>query len=310
MRRPNIRRVRNSIFLIWAVSSDGQSHRNVVYISTNSIGGICMSIKKVVCEVCGREVSKSNIARHLTAHSIGHHYDGKEKVEVVECHFCGKVCASPSGRGVHETYCKSNPNRKIPSSHLTDSIKGKPAWNRGLNKYNNESMRKISEKCKLNIAMNGSIGTFGLTGSSNIMNNPEVKQKHMDSMKKFYSTTPPKSCGRGHHGYYCGIWFDSTWELAYYLYCKLHNVAIVRNTTPFKYQLNGEIHSYYPDFYLLDDDIYVEIKGYEDDKAKEKFHQFNGNLLIYRAEEMSPILSEIHEIYGEDLTRLYETIQP
>ena len=59
---------------------------------------------------------------------------------------------------------------------------------------------------------------------------------------------------------YYGVFFDSSWELAIWIYCIDHNIPIIRNPISFKYNgPDGEIHSYEPDFSI--DGKLVEIKG-------------------------------------------------
>lgn len=61
--------------------------------------------------------------------------------------------------------------------------------------------------------------------------------------------------------YYDGTNFDSSWELAYYIWLKDHNIqfSFHRSLTYFEYEYACKIHRYYPDF-ILDDKI-VEIKS-------------------------------------------------
>jgi predicted nucleic acid-binding Zn ribbon protein len=68
--------------------------------------------------------------------------------------------------------------------------------------------------------------------------------------------------GRGKNGHYDGQFFNSTWELAFWIYCKDHGKEIRRSREKFLYQ-NPETHThhnFYPDFRV--DGKLVEIKGY------------------------------------------------
>lgn len=73
------------------------------------------------------------------------------------------------------------------------------------------------------------------------MHNPEVIQK---SRKKYL---------------FDNICFDSSWELALYIYAKDHNEDIERCPCAFQYIYNDKIHYYYPDFRYKGN--LVEIKG-------------------------------------------------
>lgn len=66
--------------------------------------------------------------------------------------------------------------------------------------------------------------------------------------------------GRCHYGTYKGFHCDSSYELAFVVYCLEHNIDIVRNKTGFKYQYNNQEHLYYPDFIVNNE--YIEIKNY------------------------------------------------
>lgn len=64
--------------------------------------------------------------------------------------------------------------------------------------------------------------------------------------------------GRCHYGTYKGFHCDSSYELAFVVYCLEHNIDIVRNKTGFKYEYNNQEHFYYPDFIVNNE--YIEIK--------------------------------------------------
>ena len=114
-------------------------------------------------------------------------------------------------------------------------------------------------------------------------------------------------CGKGKRGYYKGFYCQSSWELAYVIFQLDHNVAITRNKCRFGYVLDGVERSYFPDFYLIDSDTYVEVKGYYDRKTKEKEKQFpiDKKLIVLTEKEMKPILEYVINKYGKDFTRLY-----
>lgn len=49
---------------------------------------------------------------------------------------------------------------------------------------------------------------------------------------------------------YDNLYFDSSWELAFYLYCKEKNIKIIREPQSFEYYFDNEKYKYYPDFKL------------------------------------------------------------
>jgi len=112
----------------------------------------------------------------------------------------------------------------------------------------------------------------------------------------------PRS-GRGKKGWYKGFWCDSSWELAYVIYCLDHNLSIVRNTTKRQYLWNGQVKNYYPDF-LVENKL-TEIKGYSSPQWEAKLRDNPDVKVLYR-DDMLPILRYIINKYGKDYTNLYE----
>lgn len=101
-----------------------------------------------------------------------------------------------------------------------------------------------------------------------------------------------KGSGKGKKGYYKGIWCDSTYELAYLIYCLDHNIDIKRCNEVFEYELNGEKHTYHPDFVV--EGIITEIKGYD-----------RGDVSI---KEMSIGDKEYKLLYGNDLMLCFDYV--
>ena len=52
------------------------------------------------------------------------------------------------------------------------------------------------------------------------------------------------------------------------------------------YEFDNKKSRYIPDFYLIDEDLYVEIKGYETDKDRAKWLYFPYKLLVLKAREL------------------------
>lgn len=70
---------------------------------------------------------------------------------------------------------------------------------------------------------------------------------------------------------YKNMKFDSSWELAFFIYCEDHNIPIKREPFYINYfDLEGNTHRYYPDFIINYNEI-IEIKGshlYNEGKLK------------------------------------------
>jgi hypothetical protein len=64
--------------------------------------------------------------------------------------------------------------------------------------------------------------------------------------------------------------FDSSWELAYYLWLKYNNIQFEYHSDKLEFSVNNETHYYFPDFKI--NDMYIEIKG---DHFFENGHMIN-----------------------------------
>ena len=62
--------------------------------------------------------------------------------------------------------------------------------------------------------------------------------------------------------------------MAYAKYLDENKIKWIRNKDIFSYSFDGKERKYKPDFYLIDEDVYVEIKGYKTDKDTAKWLQF------------------------------------
>lgn len=113
-----------------------------------------------------------------------------------------------------------------------------------------------------------------------------------------------KGSGQGIKGWYKGLWCDSSWELAFVIYHLDKGDKIERNQNFFKYKYLEKNYKYYPDFILNGE--YAEVKGYENEKAKEKKKQFPYKLQMIYAKEMKPILNYVYKKYGKNFIKLYE----
>ena len=115
-------------------------------------------------------------------------------------------------------------------------------------------------------------------------------------------------CGKGKRGWYKGYYCQSSWELAFVIYCLDFGINLIRNIDGFKYLWNGCERTYFPDFYLTDEDTYIEIKGYYNLRSKEKINQFPADkkIKVYCKKEMKSILQYVINKYGKNYTDLYE----
>lgn len=113
------------------------------------------------------------------------------------------------------------------------------------------------------------------------------------------------------YGTYKGIHCDSSWELAFVMYCLDNDITFSRNTTEhFPYYFNNELHEFYPDFVI--GDTYIEIKNYHSDLTNAKVEQFprNKKLVVFYYRDMKHYINYVVNKYGKDFIKLYDRTMP
>jgi hypothetical protein len=97
--------------------------------------------------------------------------------------------------------------------------------------------------------------------------------------------------GSGLKGYYEGFLYQSSWELAWIVFHLDHKIPFRRCTEFFEYEYKGKKSKYYPDFYLENEQIYVEVKGYMCEKTEAKIKSVSSPIIVLMENEMKQFLS-------------------
>jgi hypothetical protein len=127
-----------------------------------------------------------------------------------------------------------------------------------------------------------------------------------DINKKFKKKAPGgyrEGAGIGISGWYRGFYCDSSWELAYVIYCLDNNISIVRNTKPRTYLWKGIVKKYFPDFIV--NGVLTEIKGYKTDQWAAKL-KYNPDIQTLYKEDLKKVFEFVVAKYGKDFISLYE----
>lgn len=87
-----------------------------------------------------------------------------------------------------------------------------------------------------------------------------------------YGKQSPKGSGRCQWYYYNGKTYQGTWEFKVGLWFEQQNKKFYchDNVKQFKYELNNTDKTYCPDFYLPDENVFIEVKGYFTKEDKQK----------------------------------------
>lgn len=203
--------------------------------------------------------------------------------------FCNKQCATVYGN-IHRAP-RSEESRKKTSISVKNSIKCQIAAERS---------RKIYQ-CKY---CNKDFSVFDIRNiRGRTYCSKECKHKYLSEHTGGYR----EGSGRGKQGWYKGIHCDSSWELAFLVYYKDHNLNIERCTEKRSYIWNNEVHSYYPDF--ITDAGIIEIKGFSTDQWKSKENQ-NPDVKVLYKDDIKPYLDYAINTYGIDFIKLYDGYNP
>lgn len=219
-------------------------------------------MKKTECPICGKLITNNNIEKHIKSHETHPEYQAKQSNGIhvyhldhtdLFCKFCGKECKNLNSLRNHERLCTQNPNRQIIKTIYREGFNnpGRTAWNKGLNKYNNESVANQAKSLKEHYTITD--GTF------------KGKRHTNESRIKISLANAGNTKGnRSKKGYYKGIYCGSSYELVYVIYNLDHNISFKRCDKYYEYEYKGLTHLYFPDFELSDGTI-IEIKGYHTD---------------------------------------------
>jgi len=276
--------------------------------------------KMYKCKICGKIFKKQQLyASHMWS-IHGGEQEKKEaskkiskksllqRIKVIKyCEKCGKpfeVERTVNKNGIQNIRKKEKRfcSRSCANSHIQTEKQNKIRSEK-LKRLNSVSFKKI--KCKI-CGKEIKLNKYGYCKNC-LTKSDEYKQIMSKALKGKTGGYNEGTTTQYKQGRYKGIWCNSSWELAFILYCEDNNINFERNIKRFPYVFNNEKHNYIPDF-LINDRLYIEIKGrvYNVEKDRAKYEYFPKHLKIYhRKEFMNTILKEIQNNYGKDFIKLY-----
>jgi hypothetical protein len=96
-------------------------------------------------------------------------------------------------------------------------------------------------------------------------------------------------CGRTKIQEYNGKKLNGSWELIVAKWLDKYKIKWINEFSfGFEYLWQGNIHTYFPDFYLPEKDIYIEVKGYQRERDLAKWSSVN-NLIVLKKKEIELI---------------------
>ena len=293
-----------------------------------------MENKIYVCKFCGKKFnSKQKLGGHIIWCKENPNRSGKSnfksnikngvrEIDIPSvdlfCQYCGKQCKSLNSLRQHEIRCKENPNKVGKKNGkggggfigYNEKIKNGEidVWNKGLKKETDERVKKnaesISNSYKLGIIK---VWCEGLTKDTDDRIKNTSDKISSTIMSKVKIDAWHNSFGKSKIITYNGVDFHGSWEVEFAKYLDNNNICWERNIHKFEYYFENKIHYYTPDFYLLNSDVYVEIKGYPTERDFCKWNCFpeNKKLNIYFGDELFDmgIISNYRNVYNNVLSK-------
>lgn len=266
------------------------------------------------CTYCNEKfTNKQQYMGHISCCDKNPNYDYDKKITQLEnarknikhtnnkkcddfvCQFCEKHISNKGSLVAHEKTCKLNPDRieDWRKNNLGDYSKFGHIGSNQFIKSDKLGLPKpeVSQETRDKLRE--------ITTQRNLIywSTEENKKKHskiMSDVVKMYPDSYSSSNvnGRVKKVDYKGIKLDSSWEYIVAETLDYNSIKWVRPTVGFEYNWNNSTHLYFPDFYLPEYDLYIEVKGYEREKDRKKYTSVC-NLILIKQDEIKNIKQDI-----------------
>lgn len=196
------------------------------------------------------------------------------------CKYCGKE-TKPLGFSSHQRLCPSNP-QVTKENHPSYGKRGTPnQYTKGA-KMGEETKKKISKAFKGKNLSEEHKNKIKESMVLAVKNNPlSYSSSNVSGRVKIYE-----------HG---GFKLKGKWELDVAKWLDSQSIRWTNLIDPFEYFWEGSFHQYFPDFYLLDLDLYIEVKGFQTSRDLEKWKVVK-NLVVFKRKEIDDIRKGLYRL--------------
>ena len=252
--------------------------------------------------------------------SLKDYYNDKHKYIKFKCIRCGKIeikrdvsieklselvcgpCLRKEGTfKAHGSYTWNNPNKRKATCVEKYGVDNPAKLDKNKQILRDRANTDFYEKRQEKIRQT----CLNKYGVDNVAKSEISKQHARETCMKKYGVSHPMKTPEGFKKvawkniFYDNEYFDSSWELAYWIWCKNHKLSIARNHQGFLLS-NGSY--FYPDF-IVDGNL-VEIKGdhlkkIESFKYKLDFCKKN-NIKILSYNDLLPIFKEVYQFMKDN----------
>jgi hypothetical protein len=211
----------------------------------------------------------------------------------MECKYCKKFCKNDNSLQNHQRLCKLNPNKQtIKSNFILYNEKVKTGGVIKNNKNQHVKAKLEGRKVIVNDETRKKISK----SNKGKKWNEEKKYKHKEIMKNVVLKNPESYSASNVSGRtptieYNGFKLKGSWELEVAKWLDRNNIEWTNKIKPFEYKWENSTHLYFPDFYLIKYDKYIEVKGFERARDKCKWDVVK-DLIIIKKDEIKKIKND------------------
>lgn len=241
--------------------------------------------------------------------------DTSEKLVVWQCISCNCIVNKKYRSALKTNLCLNCSNKINANTNKDKKIKKLIEWHKNNKhplegKKRSECVRKaiskaktgshISEETKKKLSLKNSGSGNPFYGKKH---SQESIMKMVESSKK--TVKRGKDCnfyGKCYHGkgsyYICKndtkIWMRSSWEIKFAKYLDDNNINWLFEPIAFPIIYNNINGTYRPDFYIIEEHLYIEIKGWWRGDSESKYNAFkeqysNLNIEVYDKEKLKKL---------------------
>lgn len=214
-------------------------------------------------------------------------------------HGCGNLGRYQSTRGI--ILCELSANR-CPAIRAKNSAGLKRSYANGTKQVtltNRVWAKGLTKETDSRIAARSARMT-GVTRPGHACSDKTKQVMRNHRIRKILEGSFDSSGRKGHRGHYHGMYFHSSWELAFYVFwTEVLNKQVLKNTTRvFNYAYKGSNYKYIPDFVV--DGQYYEIKSYLfSDRDKAKYEQTRHQSTYLFGSDLQDALRYTRQKYGK-----------
>jgi len=223
----------------------------------------------------------------------------------MKCEYCKRECKNLNSLTQHKIRCKENPDRILVKSNFIEYNKKIKNGELGIKISNQFSKAKLlglephimSKETRKKIS----------ESNKGKKRSEETKKKLSESMARAVKENPDSYsvnnvCGRTKLTETLDSLGNLTkvnggWEFLVSEYLSSRNIRWTNKIAEeFIYFWEGKERRYYPDFYLIDYGIYLEVKGYERERDLLKWETIKDRLIVIKKKEIDLIKKDLYEI--------------